>query len=1160
MDQMIYHLNKLMGKNPLTDEQARLCVAYLNGKASLEGIKLLLPKSDRGYYYVTREADEIAEGIAANTSLLPRLGLYLKLLRCIGTSASNNLITRLLNNNLNEEQVFLESGFGEEELLAFLFNGKLQSDYHKKLISKIYENNSAVYLRFVEDEARIEPIAWLCAQNGWELSFSEKKQGVIGRIFNRDDSKKYSGLLTEYVAALLVSIHSEGRTLDALYKAAETEMPEATDILKKADNNLLKSLAVKNDARFRPSSVLTRALLLTDYKLESLNRIMKISFRAASVSFIDDLTNIFWLRSETLRNLYQYRDNKNTEYIRETIEKQIKPLRAVTDKLGVDSAYYCAWLVQQLVYFPKWYSEPFENEFANDTETLRRCVKIAPAMLKAYLCRMLEKRGDTFPEEIACECADILYNHSEKDLPTVKNLVNWLKSGEGECPTESINHFSRLNHHASHSCDIDWAIACLVGFSPVAKRYYEYLVNIGKGERILFAADFAPETLDISAEALASFILEAAPAANAIAAIAESAGSLSTAQQRFMKALIISEPDSTAAIIGGKASVGARVLLLELLYEAIPEYDSDFLIGCLGDKSKKISGYAMSLLLPQKALSEQIRPLLDAKKQALRDYAQTLMAAYEDSGATAETGDILGFATRSMPRNPAQAVKWVFPSGEFPQVRWADRDEPADEVVSKCYLAAMLSSKTVDLPPVAAKIRPHLNENDLHEIAVGVYSSWIADGAAAKFRAALLIYGVHATDSDVLTLQKQINDWAEHSRGAIAADAVRAMAMGGNDLALLTVDSMSRKFKNKQVRRAAGEALDAAAAAIGISTEELGDRIIPSLGFDERGERVIDYGTRTFTAAISPALAIELTDESGKKIKSLPKPGAKDDTEKAERAKSDFTALKKSLKAVVQTQQQRLEQALATGRTWTPEAWQKLFVQNPIMHSFATGLVWGVYSEGKLGTSFRYMEDGSFTDINEDDFELPAVGGNIGLVHPLDLDEASAATWKQQLEDYEITQPITQLERPVYLILEDEKNTKTLDRFGGLEMLAITLSNKLQKSGWYRGSVQDAGCFYTFYREIGDIGIEITFSGCYVSPDPTEAITVGQVVFYKAGSIKRGSYVYDEVKKEDAFKLGDISARLFSEMVYDVTNATLTSTGKNERWIKEPGLLYFGGK
>ncbi len=41
--------------------------------------------------------------------------------------------------------------------------------------------------------------------------------------------------------------------------------------------------------------------------------------------------------------------------------------------------------------------------------------------------------------------------------------------------------------------------------------------------------------------------------------------------------------------------------------------------------------------------------------------------------------------------------------------------------------------------------------------------------------------------------------------------------------------------------------------------------------------------------------------------------------------------------------------------------------------------------------------------------------------------------------------------------------------------------------------------------------------------------------------MKRGSYVYDTIKKENLYRLGEVSPRYFSEIVLQLTKATASS-------------------
>ena len=70
-----------------------------------------------------------------------------------------------------------------------------------------------------------------------------------------------------------------------------------------------------------------------------------------------------------------------------------------------------------------------------------------------------------------------------------------------------------------------------------------------------------------------------------------------------------------------------------------------------------------------------------------------------------------------------------------------------------------------------------------------------------------------------------------------------------------------------------------------------------------------------------------------------------------------------------------------------------------------------------------------------------------------------------------------------------------MERFEGVILNDLSLIGKMQPLGWYTGSVQDAGCFYTFYREDGKLGAELHFSGTYIGGQ-NEEVTIEDVRFY----------------------------------------------------------------
>ncbi len=271
----------------------------------------------------------------------------------------------------------------------------------------------------------------------------------------------------------------------------------------------------------------------------------------------------------------------------------------------------------------------------------------------------------------------------------------------------------------------------------------------------------------------------------------------------------------------------------------------------------------------------------------------------------------------------------------------------------------------------------------------------------------------------------------------------------------------------------------------------------------------------------------------------MPSPGKKDDLVKAKAANDAFKLLKKQLKTVAGNQKLRLEQALCTERLWTVGQWKELFVKNPVMHQFAAGLIWGLYEGGNLKETFRYMEDGSFNTVDEEEYEFPAEG-MIGLVHPIELSEEDLSAWREQLSDYEVIQPVEQLERPVYRIAKDEENQKEMTRFGGMLLNGLSLSGKLQGMGWNRGDVEDAGVYYTFCREDGDVSVELEFSGSFVG-DENEEVTVYGVIFRRRGAASDNGGDYRKNRENSQYKLSEISPRYLSEIILQLTRATASS-------------------
>ncbi|MDE5824171.1 MAG: DUF4132 domain-containing protein, partial [Lachnospiraceae bacterium] len=504
-----------------------------------------------------------------------------------------------------------------------------------------------------------------------------------------------------------------------------------------------------------------------------------------------------------------------------------------------------------------------------------------------------------------------------------------------------------------------------------------------------------------------------------------------------------------AAFPGAKAE-GRYLLLLAMRKDTARNKQE--ILNCASDTAKLVKEELMDILYSQRDWEDEVKALLEAKKAAQREIAIQVLSHWQQEGGNNNYNGVLlqamekeknakvlallqgalNIQESELPQKTItkeELVKQLHKGGKKKSLAWAFENTVSNakpfspvhrkngDIAEEEYLQAiLLCYVSQDKNGVSKDAKLLADDLQAAELAVymnELFDRWLAAGAESKKRWVLYASSIHGGEDIIQKLHHQIQEWPQNARGAIAAEAVKALALSPSPRALLIVDGIARKFKFKQVKAAAGEALEFAAAELGITREELSDRIVPDLGFNENMERIFDYGERMFKVMITPALDVEVYDETGKKLKNLPAPGKKDDAEKAAEAYAAFKEMKKQMKAAVTSQKARLEYALSAKREWSTDAWKNLFVKNPLMHQFAIGLIWGVYDNDQLVQSFRYMEDGSFNTQDEEEY-MPSEQARISLVHPIELTDEEKTAWKGQLSDYEIAQPIEQLDRAVY--------------------------------------------------------------------------------------------------------------------------------------------------
>lgn len=575
--------------------------------------------------------------------------------------------------------------------------------------------------------------------------------------------------------------------------------------------------------------------------------------------------------------------------------------------------------------------------------------------------------------------------------------------------------------------------------------------------------------------------------------------------------------------------------LMELVFDKSNISDYSLLVEMINHKSKVIKKKAEEIITRHKEETEKI--LQSAKNKAKGESLQIINRIMKfwnneylfHDGFSFTNEAAIKFCTENFDTANAKVISWL-PEGILSGIRFADMSSTAPAVIMEFILIEYMSLATPYRVKAADKVAEILNIQDIQKTLEGIYNIWLDNGADTKLKMILLPYCVFASDTQILSLNKQLLKWAEASRGALAAFAVSVAALNGGSVALMMVDSISGKFPNNQVKKAAKMAFSAAAKILDLPEDVLSDRIIPSLGFDKTGKKVLDFGAHTFTLSLTPDFVLSIYDNGKAKfVKSLPKPTSEDDPVKAEAAKKELSELKKQIKAVVQTQSNRLKKVLMNGRYWNSKSWNTLFVENPIMHQFAIGLIWGIYEDNKLTQSFRYMEDGTFNTVDEEEFTLPE-NSQITLVHPVELGEKLTSSWKTQLDDYEIVQPIEQLDIPVIELAENDMAGNKIIRYSDKYITVGKMNSSAKKYEFIRGEVLDAGSFFCYHivDKFLNIYVHINVDDMYMGQDFEEQISIKEVTFCR---LPEDGEPLDDIKDNMILDVSSLSQRFVSSII-----------------------------
>ncbi len=462
-----------------------------------------------------------------------------------------------------------------------------------------------------------------------------------------------------------------------------------------------------------------------------------------------------------------------------------------------------------------------------------------------------------------------------------------------------------------------------------------------------------------------------------------------------------------------------------------------------------------------RAISERMsaNAVKRVNEELLEPYGKNLTAFDKSS-----TPDWLSLALAAQANKTGKKIKfpsWLVVADMTPVVVGEHRLNDSQVETLLCAL----QESTLDQPaPLLLALRRHGNAKALDHFVWLVFETWLANEGKAKENWAMFAVGLLGSDALAPKLSRLIREWpgeSNHKRSVVGLDCLRVM---GSDIALMQINGIAEKVQFKALKAKADECMAAIASAKQMSQDRLSDRIIPSLGFESSGEQIFDYGERQFVIKLGADLKPVIYDENGKVRAELPAANANDDTELAQKAQSEFKALKKALKDLEKVQITRLEHGMVTGRRWFADEFVNFLVNHPVMQFLLRDYVFGGFNMlGQLTGTFVIRDKDNFQNIDGQPVSLLDFG-EISLLHPLQLSDADLNKWKNIFTTNKIKQPFPQLERPVQRLMEREVNDFEVLRLAKLRIPAVVIVGTLDRHGWQRGPVMDGGLYTEHIR------------------------------------------------------------------------------------------------
>jgi len=367
--------------------------------------------------------------------------------------------------------------------------------------------------------------------------------------------------------------------------------------------------------------------------------------------------------------------------------------------------------------------------------------------------------------------------------------------------------------------------------------------------------------------------------------------------------------------------------------------------------------------------------------------------------------------------------------GARPTQKWLNK---AEQIVPKTDAGQMMQACTESLDIISKRAYP------------------VAPHVSEQLRGLLLSLAFLRTPESLHVLGLAMRVLSEKIPGIGArsekgfSGAVMALEHMGTFDALATLAIGRTRIQSAKLATLVENTLRVAAAAQGLTLEELEERVIPDFGMDTHGVCRHVLGGDAAELRLGANAKPEILWYSGEKLVSAPPKAMKD------RFSDEVAALKrqkKDMESSISAQKRRLDHQFLSRRRVPYAEWKLRYVDHPLMAPLTNRLIWE-FVDGER-EFLAVPRDGVLVLADGSEHAPPSDGCTVKLWHPISSSDEVAGAWRDWLFSNEITQPLKQAFREIYILTPAEERTDTYsNRFAAQIIRQHQAVSLMRERGW----------------------------------------------------------------------------------------------------------------